>query len=126
MPSTLTFALAGALAVLANCPYAGAVACPPLGPVLVPPRAPSRSDFVKTATASLATALQSEFNSQMKASAISIGVKSVHEDQLLFNYHFTPPTQSGIGTKVIDENTIYRVEASQSFSQLWPCYRTAK
>jgi CubicO group peptidase (beta-lactamase class C family) len=116
MPSIPSLAL-GALAVLASVPYASSKACPPFGPVLPAPRSVSENDVVRSASAKLTTALQSEFDSSIKASAISVGVKSIHEDELLFSYHFTPPTQSGIGSAVIDENTIYRVG---SISKLFP------
>jgi CubicO group peptidase (beta-lactamase class C family) len=117
MPSLSTAVVAGSLAILAIFPLASSKACPPLGPVLPAPTSASESNFVKKATAGLTTALQSELESQLKASAISIGVKSIHEDDLLFNYHFTPPMQSGLGTTVVDENTIYRVG---SISKLLP------
>lgn len=45
----------------------------------------------------------------MMTSGISVAVKSIHEDKLLFNYHFTPPVLSGLGTSKINEQTIYRV-----------------
>ena len=50
-------------------------------------------------------------------SGVSIGVKSIHDDEQLFSYHFTPPLRSGIGTNEIDEQTIYRVG---SVSKLFP------
>lgn len=92
-------------------------ACPPLGAVLPSPEAPSRSDAVKGAIQKLTSGLESEFTSKLNASGLSIGVKSIHEHRQLFSYHFTPPVLSGIGTKSIDENTIYRVG---SLSKLFP------
>lgn len=44
-------------------------------------------------------------------------VKSIHEDEPLFSYHFTPPVLSDIGTAVIDDNTIFRVG---SLSKIFP------
>jgi len=109
--------LAAALAVLAAVPVASASVCPPLGPVLLPPRSPSQNPIVKAAVGSLKAKLDIQIKGQMKASAVSVAAKSIHEDGLLFNYHFTPPTQSGLGTTNIDEDTIYRVG---SVSKLMP------
>lgn len=44
-------------------------------------------------------------------------VKSIHEDESLFSYHFTPPFLSDIGTAVIDDKTIFRVG---SLSKIFP------
>jgi CubicO group peptidase (beta-lactamase class C family) len=65
----------------------------------------------------LKTSLDAQFKPRINASAISISVKSIHEDSLLFNYHFTPPKLSAVGTRAVDENTIYRVG---SISKLMP------
>lgn len=116
MPS-LSSTAAWALALLATVPLAATSACPPLGPVLPAPKFPSKSCDVQKATSLLRSSLQSSFEAQMKASAISVGVKSIHEDAALFNYHFTPPKMSGQGTNLVDEDTMYRVG---SVSKLFP------
>lgn len=108
------------LAALAVFPFFSSVianACPPLGAVLPPPQAPSRNEAVKLATRKLKSTLDAEFSSKLNSSGISIAVKSIHEDAPLFSYHFTPPVFSGIGTKAIDESTIFRVG---SLSKLFP------
>lgn len=112
--STLITALAASSLTI---PLANAKLCPPLGAVLPAPKAPSGSQAVKTAIEKLRASLDSDFASKLNASGISIGVKSIHEDAPLFSYHFTPPVMSGIGTKAIDDHTIYRVG---SLSKLMP------
>lgn len=83
--------------------------CPPLGRTLPAPISPSSHDAVKLASDALTKQLQDMIQPLSKTSAVSVAVKSLHEDKPLFNWHFTPPTLSGIGTSKIDENTIYRV-----------------
>ncbi|KAK4447829.1 beta-lactamase/transpeptidase-like protein [Podospora aff. communis PSN243] len=114
MPSSLFLAAALGLAAL---PFSAANVCPPLGPVLLAPRSPSQNPIVKAAIGSLEATLDGQLKGQVKGSAVSLAAKSIHEDGLLFNYHFTPPTQSGLGTTNVDENTIYRVG---SVSKLMP------
>ncbi|KPM43219.1 hypothetical protein AK830_g3316 [Neonectria ditissima] len=96
---------------------ANASNCPPLGAVLPPPLAPSKSKSVQSAIEGLTVRLDEEITSTLNASGISIGVKSLHEDEQLFKYHFSPPVLSGIGTELIDEHTIYRVG---SVSKVFP------
>lgn len=88
--------------------FANAKDCPPMGAVLPAPKAPSQHEAVQEATSRLKLELDEQFASLSKSSAVSIAVKSLHEDELLFNYHFTPPS-SGAGVKAVDENTIYRI-----------------
>ncbi|KAH0493335.1 hypothetical protein TgHK011_000009 [Trichoderma gracile] len=91
--------------------------CPPLGQVLPPPTAPSDHQSLQKATEKLAGTLESHFTSNLNSSGLSIIVKSLHEDLPLFTYHYTPPSLSGIGTKNINEQTIFRVG---SLSKLFP------
>ncbi|KAI9150802.1 Beta-lactamase-like protein [Paramyrothecium foliicola] len=83
--------------------------CPPLGPVLLAPRTPSSSEAVKQVVGGLQFQLNQMLGATMKASGVSIGVKSLHEENSLFNFHYTPQVTSGIGADTIDEDTIYRV-----------------
>jgi hypothetical protein len=91
--------------------------CPPLGQVLPPPTAPSDDPNVQKAAKKLGATLDTYFTSNLKSSGVSIIVKSVHEDQPLFTHHYTPPNLSGIGSKNINERTIFRVG---SLSKLFP------
>lgn len=97
------------LAVLALSIPSSAKPCPPLGRTLPAPTAPSTNSAVKQAGEALAKQLQDALQPLLKQSAVSVAVKSLHEDKPLFNWHFTPTNMSGIGTTKVDENTIYRV-----------------
>lgn len=86
-----------------------AKACPPLGPVFPAPQSLSKSDLVKDAASKLRSGLDEQASRLLNKSAVSIGVKSIHEDDLIFNYHFTPPTTTGLGVSEVNESTIYRI-----------------
>lgn len=110
MPSlhTILAALAATTCLLPT-PASAAKACPPLGPVLPAPRKPSSSaaSSLSKATASLAALLDARVGS-LNGSAVSVGVKSLHEDAHLFSYHHTPrDSLSDIGE--VGDDTIYRV-----------------
>ena len=83
--------------------------CLPLGAVLPAPKSPSKHDAVKRAAAGLTQGLDEITSSTLDTSALSIGVKSLHESKQLFSYHFTPPTIGEYGTDKIDADTVYRV-----------------
>lgn len=107
-----------AVAVLAAFPLAStALTCPPLGPVLPAPQAPSKSQTIKDTISLLTKEIHNQLKGKVNASAISISAKSIHEGAPFLNYHFTPPTLSGLGTSRVDKNTIYRVG---SISKLMP------
>ncbi len=107
MPSLHNLAIA--LAASSAIGLAQAKACPPLGRVLPAPQNPSQNSAVQEAVSKLKFDLNGTMSQSMVTSGISVAVKSTHEDKLLFNYHYTPPVLSGIGTSAIDEHTIYRV-----------------
>ncbi len=107
MPSLQNLAIA--LVASSAIGLAQAKACPPLGRVLPAPRAPSQNNVVQEAIGKLKASLNATLSQSIVTSGISVAVKSTHEDKLLFNYHYTPPVLSGIGTSAIDEHTIYRV-----------------
>ena len=113
------------LAALAALPLAIASVCPPLGPVLPAPRSANQNTNVKVAASTLKATFDAQFKSRINSSAISVGVKSLHEDDWLFNYHFTPPSLSGLGTKSVDENTIYRVGSISKLIPVLTLLRTA-
>lgn len=115
MPSLYT--IITALAATSLLPFADAKACPPLGKVLPAPQKPSQHEAVKQAAKCLEIKLNSLFEGQFNTSGVSVGVKSIHEDKPLFNYHYTPPIHSGIGTAKVDEHSIYRVG---SLSKMMP------
>lgn len=107
MPSLQNLAIA--IVASSAIGFAQAKACPPLGRVLPAPQAPSKNNAVQEAVGMLKSSLNATLSQSMVTSGISVAVKSTHEDKLLFNYHYTPPVLSDIGTSAIDEHTIYRV-----------------
>ncbi|KAG9255785.1 beta-lactamase/transpeptidase-like protein [Emericellopsis atlantica] len=118
MPS-LSSLVTTAVAVSSLCAPAVAASkpCPPLGAVLPAPKTLSKHDAVKKATAGLTEAFDELAGAKLSASAVSIGVKSLHESKPLFEYHFTPPVIGDYGTDTIDADTIYRVG---SISKMMP------
>ncbi|KAK0669814.1 beta-lactamase/transpeptidase-like protein [Cercophora samala] len=83
-------------------------ACPPLGAVLPPPRQPGKEAVVIAAVQSLG-ALFEKITSRYNASAVSIGVQSIHEDTPLVDLHYTPPVRNKNGTANVTAETVYRI-----------------
>jgi CubicO group peptidase (beta-lactamase class C family) len=96
--------------------FTAAKVCPPQGAVLPAPRAPHSNSAVKKAAEGLKATLDKRLES-FQASGISIGVKSIHEDEHLFEYNLTPEIAEDIGTDKIDSDSIFRVG---SLSKLVP------
>ncbi|RKL20380.1 hypothetical protein BFJ68_g3086 [Fusarium oxysporum] len=95
-----------------------AKACPPLGAVFPAPQSPSQSTLVKKAGSLLKAGLDAQIGAQFNTSALSIGVKSLHEDDPLFTYQWTPPNP-GEGTDKVDEDTVFRIASgSKLFTAL--------
>ncbi|WZH49387.1 beta-lactamase/transpeptidase-like protein [Fusarium acuminatum] len=110
--SKLAVAAAGAFA------FADAKACPPLGAVFPAPLTPGESPLVQKAAAAVKAGLDATIAAQFNNSGLAIGVKSIHEDEPLFTYHFTPPNP-GEGTTKIDEDTVFRIASgSKLFTAL--------
>ncbi|KAF4501056.1 UPF0214 yfeW [Fusarium agapanthi] len=85
-----------------------AKACPPLGAVFPAPQSPSQSSLVKKEASLLKAGLDAQIGAQFNTSALSIGVKSLHEDDPLFTYQWTPPNP-GEGIDKVDEDTVFRI-----------------
>ncbi|KAK1962968.1 beta-lactamase [Colletotrichum sublineola] len=81
--------------------------CPPLGPTLPSSKTPSDSKAVREALTKIQEGLVNR-TSSLQGTAISIGVKSVHEEHPLFDWHFTPPVADNHSTAKVDIDTIYR------------------
>ncbi|KAK4225363.1 beta-lactamase-like protein-like protein 2 [Podospora fimiseda] len=82
--------------------------CPPLGAVLPASRQPSKEPIVAEALRIFAdkfVEIVYEFNS----SAVSIGLQSIHEDEPMFDIHFTPVVRNENGTDKVTRDTVYRV-----------------
>jgi len=82
--------------------------CPPLGPVLPAPTAPNSNAAIQSAVAALQETLQ-QMTAQYNFSAVSLGVKSIHEDTSMVEFHHTPPHLDSRGVSEIDSSTIYRI-----------------
>ncbi|RBQ64674.1 hypothetical protein FVER14953_01651 [Fusarium verticillioides] len=95
-----------------------AKACPPLGAVFPAPQSPSQSSLVKKAASLLKAGLDAQIGALFNTSALSIGVKSLHEDEPLFTYQWTPPNP-GEGTDKVDDDTVFRIASgSKLFTAL--------
>lgn len=99
--------------LVASCCSLGVLAgldghCPPLGPVLPQPTQPSTHQAVPLATAALKDALD-KLTASFNGSALAIGVKSIHESNLLFEYAYTPPIRDPRGVQKVDSDTIFRL-----------------
>ncbi|KZL74441.1 beta-lactamase family protein [Colletotrichum incanum] len=81
--------------------------CPPLGPTLPSSKTPSNSTAVKEAIAEIQKGLVNR-TSSLQGTGISIGVKSIHEDHPLLDWHFTPPVADNRSTAKINIDTVYR------------------
>lgn len=81
--------------------------CPPLGAVLPASRQPSQEPVVHEAFKAFASKFIG-IVSKLNASAVSIGVQSIHEDRPIFDIHYTPPNKNETGTKEVTADTVYR------------------
>jgi CubicO group peptidase (beta-lactamase class C family) len=82
--------------------------CPPLGPVLPAPTQPSKHEALPAAAAALRGALD-QMTATYNSSAVAIGVKSIYETGLLFEYAYTPPNKDKRGAQKVDSNTVFRL-----------------
>ena len=82
--------------------------CPPLGAVLPPPTQPSIHKAIPSAAAKL-QAILSQMTATYNNSAVSIGVKSIHEDDLMFEYAYTPANKDKRGVQTVDSDTVFRL-----------------
>lgn len=82
--------------------------CPPLGPVLPAPVRPSADPDVQAAVKSFESSLNA-LTANYDASAVSVAVKSIHEDQPFFSFHYTPPHLNTSSTHKVDADTVYRI-----------------
>jgi len=102
---------AGLLAL--SCLSLGALAaldghCPPLGPVLPAPTNPSKHEAVPAAAAALRGIID-QMTATYNGSAVAIGVKSIHESKLLFEYAHTPTNKDKRGAQKVDLDTVFRL-----------------
>ncbi|SPO05485.1 uncharacterized protein DNG_08172 [Cephalotrichum gorgonifer] len=94
--------------------------CPPLGPVLPAPLSPSSSPSVAAAI-DLAKDWFAELTADFEGTAVSLTVKSIHEDAPLLDLHHTPSVSNNRSVAEVNAQTIYRVASvSKIFSSLLP------
>ncbi|KAK8048906.1 hypothetical protein PG994_010636 [Apiospora phragmitis] len=82
--------------------------CPPLGPVLPAPVRPSADPDVQAAVKSFEGSLNA-LTAGYNASAVSVAVKSIQEDEPFFSFHYTPPHFNTSDTHKVDADTVYRI-----------------
>ncbi|KAM5362350.1 hypothetical protein ACJA88_014072 [Fusarium oxysporum] len=83
--------------------------CPPYGPALPAPRQASQHPAVQYAVDSITTVLKGQ-TAGFNLSGVSVGVKSIYEDEPLLDFHYTPSTMNPKeGVKKINSSTVYRL-----------------
>lgn len=83
--------------------------CPPLGSVLPPPKRPSQHPAAKAAIQGIIQSLEAQTEG-FSYSAVSVGVRSIYEDEPFLDFHHTPPDPaSKRGAKEVDDSTVYRL-----------------
>ncbi|TXB96429.1 hypothetical protein FocTR4_00015905 [Fusarium oxysporum f. sp. cubense] len=83
--------------------------CPPYGPVLPSPRQASQHPAVQYAVDTITTVLKGQTGG-FNLSGVSVGVKSIYEDEPLLDFHYTPSTMNPkMGAKKINASTVYRL-----------------
>ncbi|TLD33390.1 hypothetical protein PspLS_01578 [Pyricularia sp. CBS 133598] len=82
--------------------------CPIPGPVFPAPKAPSTHPAT-AATAAGAKVLLDSITASLNHTAVSIAVKSIHEDGYMFEYHHTPPVLDPKGVQQVDGKSVYRI-----------------
>src|ERR1700761_2340680 len=82
--------------------------CPPLGPILPPSTNLTHSPTFQQAAEQINAQLQN-FSSALNATALSVGVKSIHETASLLSFHHTPSTYNQSGTHNVDGDTVYPI-----------------
>ncbi|EXJ70281.1 uncharacterized protein A1O5_06349 [Cladophialophora psammophila CBS 110553] len=82
--------------------------CPPLGPILPPPTNLTQNSQLQQVIAAIDAQLQN-FSSSLNATALSVGVRSIHETEPLLSFHYTPSVFNKSGTHKVDGDTIYSI-----------------
>lgn len=92
--------------------------CPPLGPVYEKPQGLSTDASIRLAAQNLTAVLNRQVKSLNNSTdttvlnvntSFSIDFFSAHDQESLFQYHFTAPVLNVSSTKKVDENTVYRI-----------------
>jgi len=97
------------LVLLASLPIA-LTACPPLGSVLPAPTAPSKNKVVQETAAQIQAVLQSSIAELVgNGTAVSIGVRSIHEQTPFLEFSYQPTIFNKSGTHIVTGDTVYRL-----------------
>ncbi|KAF4446147.1 Beta-lactamase 2, partial [Fusarium albosuccineum] len=103
--------------ILAGEAYAGLQGhCPPLGPVLPAPIHPSNSHAVQTAIDAIRDILLNK-TATFNTSGMAVGIKSIHEEDLLLDFAHTPHLVDPHGVAKIDSDSVFRLA---SLSKIFP------
>jgi CubicO group peptidase (beta-lactamase class C family) len=92
--------LLNATAVLAQ------LQCPPLGPILP---APTNLDAIRALAQPLQAQLANETVFDSSATALSVGLLSIHDPTPLLSVHITPTSYNQSGTHNVTGDTIYAI-----------------
>ncbi|MBE3045164.1 beta-lactamase family protein [Candidatus Bathyarchaeota archaeon] len=92
--------------------------CPPLGISLPAPKTPSSSEAVANTLAN-AQDLFDNLTGSFEGTAVSLTLKSIHEDAPLLDLHHTPAQADDRSVSEVDAQTLYRIASmSKMFSPL--------
>lgn len=106
------------LAALAGGVEAKKFKCPPLGISLPAPKSPSSSDILANALPK-AQEWFANATGGFEGTAVSLTLKSIHEDEPLLDLHHTPSKADDRSVSEVDANTVYRIASiSKLFSPL--------
>ena len=93
--------------------------CPILGPDFPTPQHISTSVLLSVAQASFAKLLSNSASTVSNDTAFSISLFSVDEDELLFQYHHSPPVRPATGVSAVDADSIYRIGSLTKVFSVW-------
>ena len=92
--------------------------CPPLGPVLPVSKSPSSNEAVAS-NLEIAKDWFANLTAGFERTAVSLTVKSIHEDSPLLDLHHTPSRADERSVSEVNAQTVYRVASiSKVFSPL--------
>ncbi len=85
--------------------------CPPSGPILPSSKNLTQNTKFQQAAQQITAQLQN-FSSPLNTTAVSIGVKSIHETGSLLSFHHTPSIYNKSGTHKVDGDTVYLIAST--------------
>lgn len=92
--------------------------CPPYGPILPPPgKLLSNTDFQQVLEAINERLIN--LTTSYNETALSLGVRSLHESTPILSFHHTPSALNSSGVHKVDGDTVYRIASiSKIFNAL--------